>query len=64
MNGTEPTAPIVGPLTRQDLLYLAWMCDYEGSRLLISVAEIDKWRTLAKKLRYLIEQTTPHENVQ
>jgi hypothetical protein len=64
MNGTEPTAPVVGPLSRADLYELAWICDAEALRMLISDAERTKWRMIARKLRYLIEQTTPHENVQ
>ncbi len=64
MNGTEPTAPVIGPLSRADLLELAWICDAEALRMLISDAERVKWRIIARKLRYLIEQTTPNENVQ
>lgn len=63
MNGTEPTAPVVGPLSRQDLLKLAWICDSEALRMLISDDERANWRMIARKLRYLIEQTTPNENV-
>lgn len=63
MNGTEPTAPVVGPLSRQDLLQLAWICDSEALRMLISDGERANWRMIARKLRYLIEQTTPNENV-
>jgi len=64
MNGNEPMAPVVGPLSRQDLLELAWICDSESLRMLINDAERAKWRMIAGKLRYLIEQTTPNENVQ
>jgi hypothetical protein len=63
MNGTEPTAPVVGPLSRADLYELAWICDAEALRMLISDHERAKWRMIAKKLRYLIQQTTPNENV-
>ena len=64
MNGTEPTAPVIGPLTRADLLELAWICDAEALRMLISDAERAKWRMIARKLRYLIEQTTQLKNTE
>ena len=63
MNGKELTAPVVGPLSRQDLLELAWICDSEALRMLISDAERANWKKIARKLRYLIEQTTRNENV-
>ena len=64
MNGQEPTAPVVEPLSIADLLQLAWICDSAADRMLISDAERANWKKIARKLRYLIEQTTQLKNTE
>jgi hypothetical protein len=64
MNGTEPTAPVVGPLSRADLYELAWICESEAQRILITDAERANFQIIARKLRYLIEQTTQIKNTE
>jgi len=64
MNGTEPTAPVVGPLSRVDLYNLAWLCDAQTKRILISDDERRQFYDLAWKLRFLIDQSTQLKNTE